>query len=97
MANLEFRAVMGIVAIILATCSIAANFILIEMCCMHIGKAMQEEKGQEWAQEQEEKIKIMQERLERNRSETIRMWLDDVSDSQASDRRRHRLTMRKTI
>lgn len=97
MANLEFKAAMGIVAIILATCSIAVNFILIEMYCMHIGKAMAEEKSQEWAQEQEEKIRIMQERLERNRSETIRRWMDDVSDTQSSDRRRHRLSIRKTI
>lgn len=97
MAELEFKVMLGIVAVILATCSIAANFVLIEICCMRIQEEAAKEKSREWEEEKEEEIRRIQERLEKNRSETIKKWMNDVSDTQASAKRRYRLLVNKQI
>ena len=78
MAELEFRAAMGIVAIVLATCSIFANFVLIDMCCTRIEQKEARMKIQDWELEKRDEIEQIQARMELNRRKTILRWMQDV-------------------
>ena len=91
MEELEFKVMLGIVAVILATCSLVANFVLIEICCMRIEKAADREQGREWKEEHEREVRRIQKRREKNRSATIKKWLRDVSDTQSYEKKRCRM------
>ena len=74
MADLEFKAVMGIVAIILSAGSIFANFLLIDMYCTH----MEWEDTKNWELTRKDEIERIEKQMERHRRETIRKWYKDV-------------------
>lgn len=88
MMGLEFKAALGIVAVILAACSIFANFVLIDMCYTRMEKEKAENDAREWEKTRQEEIAQMEKRLERHRMETITRWMQDVADTNIKDKRK---------
>ena len=74
MEILEFKVMLGIIAIILSAGSIFANFLLIDMCCTH----MEREDARNWEQTRKDEIERIEKRMEHHRRETMRKWYRDV-------------------
>ena len=80
--ELEFRAAMGLIALILAACSIAANFMLIDMYYTRMEQKAAMLDARRWRQNQKKKIARIEKRMERHRRETISRWMKDVKGAE---------------